>query len=333
MLLSPLQARALVDHCIEEKYALLAVNADSPAALYDCLSAARELDAPIVIETSLWQLEGISFGAGDARRGLALYHAHLNLLANSEEFRQTPVLLHTDHIRGSQTLEILADAIRGYPFHADDTTVRISPSTVSLDASKLTAEQNIELLCSLIEVAESSSRALTLEMEAGLDGGLTTAKEIESLIMGVESKYTGYVVLFAPGLGNRHGFSKEGYPSFRPENISGAASLLERLTGRRIGIVLHGSSGLSETQVRAAVAHGLTKMNWSTDGLILRSSAAREYYDSHREQLVAGHEEFKESAMDNGVGRFVSQRFVPRIKSLIELLGGAGKAGRLMADL
>jgi len=333
MLLSPLQARKQVDHCIEEKYALLAVNADSPAALYDCLSAARALDAPIVVETSLWQLEGISFGAGDARRGLALYHAHLNLLANSVEFRQIPVLLHTDHIRGPQTQEILTDAITGYPFHANGTIVRISPTTVSLDASKLSAEQNIELLCSLIEVAESSGRELTLEMEAGLDGGLTTAEEIETLIMGVEKPHPGYVVLFAPGLGNRHGFSKEGYPSFRPENISTAASLLQRLTGRGIGIVLHGSSGLSEAQVQEAVAHGLTKMNWSTDGLILRSSAAREYYDSHREQLVPGHEEFKESAMDNGVGRFVSRRFVTKIKSLIELLGGAGKAGCFMATL
>jgi fructose-bisphosphate aldolase class II len=333
MLLSPLQARKLVNRCIEEKCALLAVNADSPAAIYDCLAAAKKTDAPIVIETSLWQLEGISFGAGDGLRGLALYYAHINLLANSEEFRQVPVLLHTDHIRGSRTQEILSEAIAGFPFDADDTVIRLSPTTISVDASKLTPKENIELLCSLIEVSENCGRPITLEMEAGLDGGLTTPEEIESLIMGVEGKHPEYVVLFAPGLGNRHGFSEGGYPSFRPENISAAASLLEQLTGHKIGIVLHGSSGLSEAQIREAVAHGLTKMNWSTDGLILRSSSAREYYESHREQLLPGHIEFKESAMDNGVGRFVSQRFVPRIMSLIELLGGAGKAGTLMPGL
>jgi len=333
MLLSPLQARKLVNHCIEEKCALLAVNADSPAAIYDCLTAAKELDAPIVIETSLWQLEGISFGAGDAKRGLALYYAHINLLANSEEFQQVPVLLHTDHIRGSRTQNILSEAIKGFAFEADNAVIRLSPTTISLDASKLTPKENIDLLCSLIEVSESCGRLITLEMEAGLDGGLTTPEEIESLIMGVEGKHPEYVVLFAPGLGNRHGFSKEGYPSFRPENISAAASLLEQLTGRKIGIVLHGSSGLSEAQLREAVVHGLTKMNWSTDGLILRSTATREYYESHGEQLVPGHSDFKESAMDNGVGRFVSKRFVPRIMSLIELLGGAGKAATFMAAL
>ncbi|UCF96456.1 MAG: class II fructose-bisphosphate aldolase [Spirochaetaceae bacterium] len=333
MLLSPLQARKLVSHCLQEKYALLAVNADSPAAIYDCLAAAKELDAAIVIQTSLWQLEGISFGADDALRGLAVYYAHINLLANSKEFHQVPVVLHTDHIRGPRTREILTEAIKGYAFQVDDMLVRLSPTTVSLDASKLTAEQNIEMLCSLIEAAESVGRPLTLEMEAGLDVGLTTPEEIESLIMGVECRHSGYVALFAPGLGNRHGFSKEGYPGFRPENISSTASLLERLTGRKIGIVLHGSSGLSEEQIREAVAHGLTKLNWSTDGLILRSSAAQEYYRSRQDQLVPGHAEFKVSAMDNGVGRFVSRRFVPKIKDLIELLEGAGRAGSFMAAL
>ena len=51
----------------------------------------QDLDAPIIIETSLWQLEGISFRAGDPHRGLAIYYAHINLLANSKEFEQIPV--------------------------------------------------------------------------------------------------------------------------------------------------------------------------------------------------------------------------------------------------
>jgi hypothetical protein len=85
--------------------------------------------------------------------------------------------------------------------------------------------------------------------------------------------------------------------------------------------------------VRQAVAHGLTKMNWSTDGLILRSAAAREYCGSRRQQFAPGHSEFKETAMDNGVGRFVSERFVPRIEALIRLLNGEGKAAGFVSSL
>ena len=62
MLLSPTQSRAALRCALEHQFAILAVNADSPAAITDCLEAARECDAPIIIETSLWQLTGRSFG-------------------------------------------------------------------------------------------------------------------------------------------------------------------------------------------------------------------------------------------------------------------------------
>ncbi len=52
MLLSPEQTRALYQHAATTRYAVLAVNADSPAAIVDCLIAARECDAPIIIETT-----------------------------------------------------------------------------------------------------------------------------------------------------------------------------------------------------------------------------------------------------------------------------------------
>ena len=74
-------------------------------------------------------------------------------------------------------------------------------------------------------------------------------------------------------------------------------------------------------------------MNWSTDGLVLRSAAAREYYESRRQQLEPGHGEFKKTAMDNGAGRYVSGRFVAKIEGLIRLLGGEGKARSFVASL
>jgi len=168
MLLTPVQARKLFEYCVQEKFAVLAVNADSPAALCDCLTAARNLGAPIMVETSQWQLEGISFGAGDPGRGLAMYFAHLSLLASSEEFAGVPVALHTDHIRGPRTREILKQAVKGYPFAygvsaaAAGQSVRLSPSSISLDASKLTPEQNIELMCSLIETSRACGRPVTV---------------------------------------------------------------------------------------------------------------------------------------------------------------------------
>jgi hypothetical protein len=70
MLLSPEQTRSLYQHAATAGYAVLAVNADSPAAVVDCLIAARACDAPIIVETSLWQLTGHSFGVGDPCLGI-----------------------------------------------------------------------------------------------------------------------------------------------------------------------------------------------------------------------------------------------------------------------
>ena len=55
MLLAPEQTKELYRHAVENRYAILAVNADSHAAVTDVLVAAKELDAPVIIETSLWQ--------------------------------------------------------------------------------------------------------------------------------------------------------------------------------------------------------------------------------------------------------------------------------------
>ena len=86
-------------------------------------------------------------------------------------------------------------------------------------------------------------------------------------------------------------------------------------------------------EMEAGLDSGLTKMNWSTDGLILRSSSSGEFYDSQREQLTPGHTDFKNMAMDNGVGRYVSEKFVPAIKRLITLLNDDMKAKQFMANL
>src|ERR1700721_632777 len=111
MLLDPLQSRLLIADALEHRYAVLAVNADSPAAITDCLEAARICQSPIIIETSLWQLTGHSFGAGDPILGLGRYMAQIAVLAEAERYRDVPIVFHTDHIKGVHTRRILSSAI------------------------------------------------------------------------------------------------------------------------------------------------------------------------------------------------------------------------------
>ena len=106
MLLDPIQARAVYDLAAREHFAVLAVNADSPACVIDVLEAARLSSSPVIVETSLWQLKGHSFGAGDPVRGLTRYLADISIVTEDPAYAGIPVIFHTDHIKGPDTVRI-----------------------------------------------------------------------------------------------------------------------------------------------------------------------------------------------------------------------------------
>ena len=330
MLLDPLQSRALFAHALKAGYAVLAVNADSPAAINDCLEAARECRAPLIIEASLWQLTGRSFGAGDPLLGMARYLTHLVVTAESDGFRDVPVLFHTDHIKGPDTVAILKQALAGIPLRIGGTDVAVAPSTISLDSSDMSDDENVAAICELCRHAAEIGRPVTLEMEAGVDAGPTPPETTERLLGEVEARHPGCVWLWSPGVGTQHGFSAA---AFSARHVEEQRALAARITGREVGIVLHGSSGLSPEDLRDAVQAGVVKVNWSTESLYLRSTAARDYYAQFGDRLESGHPQFKATAMDGSLQEHVAARYVPRVAERIRLLGGEGRADAVLRCL
>jgi fructose-bisphosphate aldolase, class II len=262
---------------------------------------------------------------------MARYLTQIAVLAESERYRDIPVVYHTDHIKGPETLNILTAAIEGIPTRFGDSDIRLYASTVSLDSSELTEDENIQIASRLCEVAQAAGRPLTLEMEAGVDEGLTPPEVTERLIGGVEEQYPGNIWLWAPGLGTRHGFSEAGYPAFSAEAVASQRELAARITGRDIAIALHGSSGLSEESLRAAVQAGVVKVNWSSESLKVRSAAALDYYRTNANMLSPRHIAFKSAAMDNGVQSAIAAQYVPVVRERITLLRGAGR-GKALAE-
>jgi len=325
MLLDSMQSRALFTDALRRRYAILAVNADSHSAVTDCMEAARRVQAPVIIETSLWQLEGHAYGAGDAQLGLARYLAELAVLANGHRYREVPVIFHTDHIKGPKTIGILTAALLGVPLRLSAGEGLLRASTVSLDASGLTDEQNVDLLCELAATAGAAGVPATFEMESEVDGGHTPPERTRKLISAVEARHPGVVWLWAPGLGTRHGLAAGGYPEFCPGLVEANVQLLKELTGRDVGVALHGSSGLDEKALAAAVGSGVVKVNWSSESMLCRSNAARDYYVEMAAQLDPGHAKWKATAMDNGVQSYVSARYLPKVVERMTLLGGAGR--------
>lgn len=325
MLLDPLQARTLYALAARERFAILAVNADSPACIADVLEAARLADAPVIIETSLWQLKGHSFGGGDPLRGLARYLADLSVLAEDPAYAQIPVLFHTDHIKGPDTVRIISAALSGVKLRHQRSTAVLRASSISLDASELSEEQNIATLSTLIEHAKAHGQPATCEMEAGVDDGVTELAMIERLVGGLELRHPGYLALFAPGVGTQHGFASGGFHGFSTAAIADAKRLIERICGRPMGIALHGSTGLGTEQLRAGVAAGVTKVNWSSESLFVRASAAKSWWAANGDKIDTTHRDFKATAMDNGVQSAVAAAYVPVVRQRLEILGSAGR--------
>lgn len=310
MLLTPRQTKALYEHAVTNHYAILAVNADSPAAIVDCLHAAKECDAPIIIETSLWQLKGHSFGAGDPLIGMDRYLTDLKVLAACERFAEVPIVYHTDHIKGPETLQILKHAMNS------------SASSISLDSSNLSHAENIDHLNQLCLHAKDHGLEATLEMEAGVDDGVTDLEETTSLFGEVERQHPGYLALWAPGVGTQHGLGE--VSGFSCEAIRAHQTAASELASRPIGIALHGSSGLSNEDLQVAVANGVAKVNWSSESLLLRSQAAKEYYQNYGDRLTKSHPDFKTTAMDNGLQTYVASIYQMKVVERIRILNGAG---------
>ena len=323
MLCNAQQSKNVLKHALDNQYAILAINADSHAAVYDCLEAALQMDAPVIIESSLWQLKGRSFGAGDPILGMSRYISTLAILANSDRFKDIPVIYHTDHIKGPETMEILEAAIRGISYQYDGSLIVQRASTISLDASEFTEEQNIDHMLNLCQVAKDSEVEVTLEMESAVDNRITSAEEAKQLLGSVEERFPDHIHLWAPGVGTRHGFGHD--MDFNPRNIENQRKLTKEITGREIGIALHGSTGMSPQDLSVAAKAGVVKVNWSTESLLIRSEAAREYY-SHSEKFDKQYPDWKNTVMDNGINYCISNIYIPKIKERINVLNGAGRA-------
>ena len=331
MLLDPAQARSLYEYAARERFAILAVNADSPSAILDCLQAAQLSDAPLIIETSLWQLTGRSFGDGDPILGMTRYLTDLAVLANSPRFHPIPIIYHTDHIKGPATERILTAAIEGLPIPFPGIEATLTASSISLDSSELTPEDNVRLMCRLCEVAEATSCLATLEMEAGVDCGVTPIEETEKVFGAVEDRHPDHLALWAPGVGTQHGLADGNHVD--PAAIHAHQKKASEICERPIGLALHGSSGLSNDALKEAVAAGTVKVNWSSESLLIRAQAARRFYATRGDQLEKSHPNFKKTAMDNGIQSYVSTPYIERVRERIETLNGNGKAGRFMATL
>ncbi|MBI3088797.1 MAG: class II fructose-bisphosphate aldolase family protein [Candidatus Colwellbacteria bacterium] len=239
--------REVITDAESKRIAVGHFNVSDITAFKAITEAARELNVPVIIGTSEGEAEFIGFKQAAALVG-----------SLREEGRS--VFLNADHFRSLENVKRAVEA--GY-------------DSIIFDAAHLLLEENVEKTKEATDYVKSVSVSrrtdILVEGELGYIG--TSSKVLEKMPEGVaitaetmtkpeEAKRfveeTG-VDMLAPAVGNIHGIVKEGEPRL---DIGRIAAIKQAVN---IPLVLHGGSGVSDDDFRAAIAAGISVIHINTE--------------------------------------------------------------------
>lgn len=216
------------------KYAVGLFNTTDTDMLQAAISAAEELNSPIIIGTA----------------EVLLPFGELDLIAPSvieaAKRAKVPVVVHYDH---------------GLTFERCMQALKLGFTSIMFDGSAGDAEQNIKDTAQIVKIAHSFGA--TVEGEIGHVGNAATGDNAatDSYTTPEEAKEfiekTGVDAL-AVAIGTAHGAYKE-KPCLDLERLKEIRATVDT------PLVLHGGSGLSDDDFRNTIKYGIAKMNIFTD--------------------------------------------------------------------
>lgn len=229
----------------KEHYGVGLFNTTDTDMLEAVISAAEELNSPVVIGTA----------------EVLLPYGELKLIAPSllaaAKRASVPVVLHYDH---------------GLTFDRCMEALELGFSSIMFDGSAGDYDKNIADTRKMVEIAHS--RGISVEGEIGhvglaaseddkLSDMYTTPEEAEAYV-----KATGVDAL-AVAIGTAHGVYKT-----KPNlNLQRLAEIRERVD---VPLVLHGGSGLTDDDFKNTIKNGIAKVNIFTDLCLAGDRAMKE---------------------------------------------------------
>lgn len=265
----------------EGGYAVGAFNTENMEMAQGIIAAAEELNAPVIVQTTPGTLK------------FAPPSCFAGFVARLAQEARVPVALHLDH---------------GSSYELAEQCARAGYTSLMIDGSLLPFAGNVALTRRVVAMA----CGLPVEAELGTVGGKEDDHEAQAQYTDpAEAKSfveeTG-ISSFAVAIGTAHGVYK-GKPQLDLNRLEAIRAALS------IPLVLHGTSGVPDEQVRACIARGICKVNYATDLRIAFTSGVKEciasYPDAYdpKKYLAAGRDAVH-----------------ARVRELIRLCGSDGKA-------
>ena len=271
-------------------YGLGAFNTNNIEWTYGILTAAEELQSPLIIQCT----------AGAAKWMTSFKLCHDVVVDMMDTLNITvPVALHLDH--GSYE-----DCFKA---------IEAGFSSIMYDGShEKDFQTNLEHTAELVKLAHS--KGLSIEAEVGGIGGVEDGVASEGELADPEQckQIADLGVDFlACGIGNIHGL----YPA----NWAGLQFDVLQAIKDKVGdlpLVLHGGTGIPTDQVKRAISMGVAKINVNTDLQVAFAKATRAYIEAGKDLEGKGYDPRK--LLKPG-----AEAIVARAKELIADFGSEGK--------
>lgn len=264
-------SKEVLEKAKEGKYAVPHFNINNLEWTRFILEECEKEKSPVIL--------GVSEGAKKYMVGFRTVTEMVKAMV--EELQITvPVVLHLDHGSSVASCKEAIDA--GF-------------TSVMIDASKYSVEENIQMTKEVVEYAHQKN--VTVEAEIGHVGGEEDGVADELAYAKVEdairlAKETGIDSL-APALGSVHGIYK-GEPKLDFQRM------MEIKEKTNLPLVLHGGSGIPDELIKKSVTCGICKLNINTDLQIVWAKAVRSFLDENqsvydpRKVIKAGEQAIKD---------------------------------------
>lgn len=244
-------------------------NVSDSNQLNGIYAAARELDVPVVI------------GVSEGERDFIDVESVLFQVKQYREIDNYPIYMNADHTYSFERAKEVIDA--GY-------------DSVIIDGAELDYEENVAMTKRVVdyarEVSDREGREILVEAEFGFIG--KSSKELDELPEGVATEefltkpedakkfveQTG-IDLLAPAVGNLHGMLK---------GMSNPHLDIDRIKAIReaagVPLVLHGGSGITDEDFKAAIAAGISMVHINTEIRKAYRDGIRDYLAQHPDEVA-----------------------------------------------
>lgn len=248
----------------KEKFAIPQFNFSEFYQFKTIISVAEKMNSPIILGTS--EGESKFFGLKEA---VALR----NVLRKKTDL---PIFLNLDH---------------GRSFESTKEAIDIGYDMVHFDGSSLSLEKNIETTKQIVKYAKW--KGVLVEGELGKIGNESSKIYSEKIEIKEENltqpeqilryiKET-KVNLLAVSIGNFHGVNSSGEP---PTIRFDILQKIKENIGDKVGLVLHGGSGVTEKDIKRAVEQGIVKININTELRKTFSESLRKFLSQNQSEIT-----------------------------------------------